>query len=171
MTIITPEDVYEKYRTRLNNVELIMKDNMKCIDTKELKFTGNKDYPAHTVPILVNITQKNMDNIIESKGNSRKKLIWKLTKETISDVNDIYDYSNLIYNTVPKTDNSYKKHILNVLPLVQKKLKGGVLDINWNKKKYTDYYHSKCWWVYIDNRKNRIIIIRWNGTRLLNSLA
>ena len=29
--IITPENVYEKYRTRFNNVKLIMKDNMKCI--------------------------------------------------------------------------------------------------------------------------------------------
>jgi hypothetical protein len=171
MDVIIPTQIFNKYKDRLYNMEIMMSNSIECIETKELMLTGKKDYHAFTIPMLINITVKDVKRICDyktSESEERKKYICNIVKkeDVLGDLN--YNYSNFIYNTIPGSDNSYKTHILDIIKIKDSNKKGGLLDVNWNKKKYKPYQYKKCWWVFIDKRENRLLLIRWNGLNLKN---
>ena len=108
---------------------------------------------------------KELSSVIHKNDNSQDV---RNIDDIFIRITDIYtqDIYNIIYNTCPTTDISYKKHITNVLKMAEQNEKGGIMDIKWSKQQYEKHYAYKCWLVYIDARENRLIIILWDGSRL-----
>ena len=164
MDIIAPQELFDTYFIKLENLEITMLENPKIISIKILQQLKGDDCLAHNVPIIVNIGINDIEKIKSSKSKERKKIIYELVKNNLPSKD--YCFDNFIYNTCPSTDISYKKHITNVLKMAEQNEKGGIMDIKWSKQQYEKHYAYKCWLVYIDARENRLIIILWDGSRL-----
>jgi hypothetical protein len=163
LKIIAPKEVFLAYFIKLENLERVMRENPKIICIENLDLKGD-DCLAHNVPIIVNITENDIEKIKSSKSKERKKIIYELVKNNLPSID--YCFDNFIYNTCPLKPNSYEKHITNVLKMAEQNKKGGIMDIKWSKKQYEKHYAYKCWLVYIDAKENRLIIILWDGSRL-----
>ena len=162
--IICPKVVYDKYNTHIKNLEHLMKENPKIISCGQFVGLDKEEYMAYEVPILVDITVKDVITLSTLNKKEKYDKIYELCRDKLILKCETYCRDNLIYYTTPNTDNSYKKHILNTKEMILTNKKGGAMDIKWDR--HSTHHSHKCWWVYIDNRQNKIIIILWNGENL-----
>jgi hypothetical protein len=162
-TVIVPEKVMIAYNIRLNNVKEIMNRTENEVLIESLRNTHNAELMAYNVPIVINVKPIDMDILKTLKKGIKKDMVCKLVK---GDIPIGYDRSCLIYITQPKSDNSYKKHITDYVKKIESSTPSGLIDIDFKSKKYKDYYYKKFWISFIDTRENRLVILRWNGTKL-----
>lgn len=165
ITLIIPEELYISFSSRLRNVEYIMNKKHEDIFFESLRNTNKDEFIAYNVPIVIDIKDNDMKILKNLKKEDRKDEIYRLTKSIISKESNKYNRQNLIYVTEPNTDNSYKKHIIDYVKKYQNGTRCGLIDIKW-KSRDKEYYYKKCWMTFIDNRKNRLIILLWDGSQL-----
>ena len=113
--------------------------------------------PRKTVPVIIGeLTAADMVELAK-RGDSRKvyllSIIERRNNELFRDINENQYICEQV--TAPETEGSYKKHITDV----EKASVAGrqyVIDIKSSDKR--NVYNC-----YIDNRRNRLIIVRWKG--------
>ena len=128
------------------------------------KSISDKDFLAKTVPIVINIDKNVFDRlIIKDKNQYDKKLIFEYINDNMKEWDNEYNGDNLKVSC-PKTENSYTKHITNVVKLSDAGVKS-IIDAKW-KTTDKEFYYKKCWWIFIDDKKNRLVVVRWNGLKL-----
>lgn len=135
-------------------------------NTKRLK-VKKKGHPdkRQTIPVVVQLHKRYLDafkEIPKGKHNKKYKFIMKVLKRNSNEFyRSIIDY-DCFQITMPKADNSYKKHILN---LVKASQNNKPTDIDVIKKSDSPKYNAdksffNC---YVDDRENRFVFMVWNG--------
>ena len=163
ITLIMPRELYTKFSIRLKNIEYIMNKKDDDIFFESLRNTNKEEFIAYNIPIVIGVKDYDVKILRNLKSVERKDKIYELSKSSISNVN--YTRQNLIYVKEPNTDNSYKKHIIDYVKKYENKKRCGLIDVKWQSRD-KEYYYKKCWMSFIDNRKNRLILLLWDGLEL-----
>lgn len=155
MSTKTRKALYEKENLAINLAKIVYQEKLTQISNNEIIRASTND--ASNIPIILPVSNNFIKEITKIKrGDKSTKLL--LIKSVISDnylLNIIDTYTN-IQITCPTTENSYKKHILDLVNAA-KSNKPFCIDINGNDKK------RNCYNIYIDNKENRICFVIWNG--------
>jgi len=135
----------------VKNIELL-KDN--CSENIKEKTNKEKDMIRWEIPIAIDVSKETFDTIVEKNGaRFRKERTHSLFKENNI---DIEGYTSASWMN-PGPDSVYKKNIVPLLNAIKYREKICLLhkkDKNENKKLYS---------VYFDNRKNKVILLKYNG--------
>ena len=133
-------------------------------DSEEDKLIKDKEYNYKTVPIIVDITKEEIQEIEKKKKNRKydKNHIYELVKNNIND--DTYNIENLLQVSCPKKniekkDDSYNKNIVKYIEASKENKREKPKDIlknGWELK--------KCWEIFIDMYEYKLVILRWNYT-------
>ena len=165
-TIICPKNVMDRYLTIMDNKYEILKSRPKYI--KEETFTGldKEDFLAKTIPLIFKINEKELHNLMikqKNKNKYNKHLFEKfLFEQPYWDKE--YNKENLRQISCCDSENSYKKHITDMIKLAEKERKG-IIEFKFETKD-KEYYNKKCWMIFIDKRESRLVIVRWNGAKI-----
>ena len=157
---------------RLTNIILTKPETINYEDFEEI---NDEEYYCKTVPIIIDIPQDKF-SIFEKKGTRYdRKEIFKFLKDNGCDWigPDNYSEELLIQLSSPKNELTEKAKKTKQTAY-QKLILTGVESKNNNKKKVlglkfnTENLKSqKCWGIFIDIvLKNRVIIYRWDGSKL-----
>lgn len=162
-TIICPKNLMVTYQTIMDNKYEILKSRPKYI--KEETFIGldKEDFLAKTIPLIFKVEEKELHNLMIKQKNMYNKHLFETFLFKKPDWDKEYNKENLIQVSWPDAEGSYKKHITNMIKLAKKEQKGV---IEFKIKDKEKYYRKKCWFIFIDKREKRLVIIRWNGTKL-----
>jgi hypothetical protein len=123
--------------------------------------------PRQTVPVVINLSREMLEMFakIPSRGSDNKKRRHHFVLERILEYsNDLheqlssYDCDQI---TTPKEDNSYKKHISD---LVNASINNKPFDIDVKGKRENDDRCNRNFFnCYVDERELRFVIMIWNG--------
>ena len=105
-----------------------------------------------TVPTIMQLTKAEIDAIVNASSQVRHTNVLNRLK---SKYPNIETYKRIHIN-VPRADNSYKKHVTDLID-AEAKNKGYKIDI----KPVNNY--TNCYLCFIDVRENRLCYIVWNG--------
>jgi hypothetical protein len=108
------------------------------------------------IPSEIALSDSEFVQIVETPSKLQEQLIRDLIKEKNNNLYQKINTYKCIQKTMPETDNSYKKHILDVSNKIKANEKF-VMDIN--KK---DREINSCQF-YIDKKEKRIIVIVYSG--------
>jgi hypothetical protein len=157
---------------RLTNIIITKPETINYEDFEEI---NDEEYYCKTIPLVINVPE-NKFCIFEKKGNryNREEII-KYLKENGCDwiSSDKYSEELLLIITSPKNELTEKAQ-KTTQTAYQKLILSGIESKENNKKrvlglKFKDenQKRKKCWGIFIDIiLKNRIIIYRWDGTKL-----
>jgi superfamily II DNA or RNA helicase len=147
---------YKKTFTHHTNVEGIV-----C-DEEEKK--RDKEFYAKTVPIIINLPEDLFKKLRTLKRDSKYKEIFNFVNNE-EDWDPEYNNENLLQVSTPDTESSYEKNIIKYIEAFNNNKPMKPKDILSDKNKPI-FYGKKCWGVFIDKYEKRLVIQRWNGTRL-----
>ena len=110
------------------------------------------------IPVIIYFDKKLIERIEHCKNNEKKNLLLNIIqKEDLLFYDKIKNY-NVEQQTIPKSENSYKKHIIDVVNKANKKEKFSI-DIKNKEKNILN--------IYIDYKKYRLCCIIWDGENKL----
>ena len=157
------ENMGEAGQTAISNFRPNKKEKkikvIKVIKEKKIK----KNIENMRVPVIINISKDEIDEISKIPSNEKKKFIFNIVKDTDE---KLYKYitntavEDPLQMSTPISDNSYKKHITDIVNK-NKKNKPCTIDLKPKTKEVNN------WQVFIDNRENRLCFVIWVVDQLL----
>lgn len=155
--------VSEKEDIACNIASIVYNKGLSDVGKEEILLASGKideynNEMKKEVPIIISTTSDIITRLKALSTSDKKTLVLNL----LLNKDRKFDYINR-YNckqiSIPESENSYKKHILDPIKWAMEK-KRGMLDFTPDEKK------TNIWQAFIDERKNRIIVIIYNGCSL-----
>jgi hypothetical protein len=149
------------YKTATKKLFVARKNikNLKFVNDDNNDDDNNDKNEFMRFPVVLNITKDEIELLAEEKKSCKRTLIFNIVKNIDK---KLYKYITTecvecLQITTPKTEGSYKKHILDII----KKNKPCSIDL---KKEQKDINN---WQVFIDNKGNRLCFVLWVVDELL----
>jgi hypothetical protein len=173
--IISTQKIFKLSDNAVKRLTNIIFTKPETINYEDFEEINDEEYNCKTIPIIIDI-QENEFYIFEKNGTRyNREKIFNFLKEKGCDWIDKNNYSEelLLLITSPKNELTEKAKPTQQTSY-QKLILSGIESIKNNKKrvlglKFKDenQKHKKCWGIFIDIvLKNRVIIYRWDGTKL-----
>lgn len=127
----------------------------KMIGDDDMKMAKNpEEEKKKTIPIVISVDQEFIKEIQSLKGSKRSNKVLEFLKR---DYPDMYKDHKIKQVTIPETESSYKKHIIDVASHWEQK-KRFKIDIDMKTEACENIMN-----VYIDTKIPRILFVIWNG--------
>jgi len=145
---------------------IITLKEFKDIKTR-LNLDTDRDYACKFIPIIYQLTSENYSMLRLGNGRFDKKFIARILGQAYDWFDEFSwgeseQWKGIQQTTEPDTADSYKKHITDLVDKTERKMRA-VMD---RGPKSKEVKHRKQMWIYIDKEKERLIITRWDGTKL-----
>lgn len=106
------------------------------------------------IPVVIDIEVEEIKTILTGKHKKERIKDMILSNCGESEFRSVIATKQCIQCTAPKTENSYKKHIINVVSASEAGKSLGMMDSQNGK-----FENTTCWQIYIDTLLNRLIIL------------
>jgi hypothetical protein len=129
-----------------------------AVGAEEVREITDKDARCKTVPVVIGLMDEWIVEFAASNPKRKRDMIKQVILEkntSLSEELDRYEFGQV---TIPTTDNSYKKHITNLLAHVAKGSKTSI-DMKDNKDRNVVN-------VYVDRPNKQMIVLRWKGVQM-----
>jgi hypothetical protein len=161
MNIWCPEEVYNIVSKQIEICKNIFFKDPEFYTEKDFREKTKREMleEAMTIPILIDITSEEYDEIIQNKKGKRFNDI--IIFNIISKYGIIIDNTNLICDqkSEPKTNESYNKNIIQIINSIGEKKKWTIAIKKKNKNK-------DCYQMWLDYKNKKIYISFYYGTKI-----
>jgi hypothetical protein len=158
-TTATFSGVEKQEEIAINIARMVAEQGLEVVTKKDLKAA---EAPHKRVPVLVNLSEDQLKEIMSVTGDKKKSLIIAIIMSSVQDDNatahefrNVVSTSACIQISAPRVDTqrSYKIHITDVVTASLGKNVYSMMDVDKETKKTT------CWQIYIDTKEKRLVAL------------